>query len=115
MPAIRDFFDRLVTVRCTGKFAGWGCLVSNAHLEQPAGEAQAVLDNHQASLRDALQSALTTAGGLGQLGPGLDLSATAEHFTLLAYAINLRSRAGAQPQALRAAINAALAPVSRTP
>ena len=111
LPAIKDFFDRLISVRCTGKFAGWGCLVSNAHLERPSDAAKAVLDDHQTSLRGSLQSALETADDSRQLRPGLDLSATAEHLTLLAYAINLRSRAGASPEHLRTATDAALTPL----
>lgn len=113
LPAIADFFDRLISVRCTGQFAGWGCLISNAHLEHPAAEAKAVLDNHQAALRDALHAALTTAERQAQLRPNLDLSATADHFALLAYAINLRSRAGAPPASLRAATTAALTPLAK--
>ncbi|TDU90186.1 TetR family transcriptional regulator [Kribbella voronezhensis] len=115
LPAIEDFFSRLVSVRCRGEFAGWGCLVSNAHLENPSGEAKTVLDNHQAGLKAALQSALETAAELKQLRPGLDLSATAEHLTLLAYAINLRSRAGASPDQLKTAVAAALSPLARDP
>lgn len=115
LPAIGDFFDRLVSLRCTGEFAGWGCLVSNAHLEHPSADAQTVLDNHQACLRDALTSALETAAELGQLRPGLDAGATAEHLTLLAYAINLRSRAGASPVLLRTAVDAALKPLASDP
>jgi TetR/AcrR family transcriptional regulator, transcriptional repressor for nem operon len=112
LPAIADFFDRLVSVRCTGEFAGWGCLVSNAHLEHPSGDAKSVLENHQAGLRDALTSALEAAAELGQLRSGLDAGATAEHLTLLAYAINLRSRAGASPVLLRSAVDAALQPLA---
>ncbi|WP_432937428.1 TetR/AcrR family transcriptional regulator [Kribbella sp. CA-253562] len=111
VPAIKDFFHRLISVRCTGEFAGWGCLVSNAHLEQPSSAAKAVLDAHQTSLKEALQSALEAADTCRQLQSGLDLTATAEHFALLAYAINLRSRAGAPPEHLRTATDAALTPL----
>lgn len=107
--AIEDFFTQLVELRCAGDFAGWGCLVSNAHLETPTAATQAVLDEHQAALSAALQAALRKADGKGQLRPGLDLAATAEHLTLLAYAVNLRSRAGEDPERLRLAITAALA------
>jgi hypothetical protein len=108
-------FDRLISVRCTGEFAGWGCLVSNAHLEHPSGDAKTVLDNHQTSLRDALKSALETAAELGQLHPSLNSAATAEHLTLLAYAINLRSRAGASPALLQTAVAAAMSPLAGRP
>jgi hypothetical protein len=43
--------------------------------------------------------------------PGLDLAATAEHLTLLAYAINLRSRAGENAARLRMAAEAAITPL----
>jgi TetR/AcrR family transcriptional regulator, transcriptional repressor for nem operon len=112
LPAIREFFARLVDMRCSGEFAGWGCLVSNAHLESPSGDTKAVLDDHQAALNASLHAALEVAAGKDQLRAGLDLAATAEHLTLLAYAINLRSRADAQPGRLRTAIDAALAPLS---
>ncbi|MFK4085941.1 TetR/AcrR family transcriptional regulator [Kribbella sp. NPDC020789] len=115
VPAISDFFDRLLAARCSGQFAGWGCLISNAHLEQPSDQAQAVLDEHQAALRNALSAALTAADDLGQLRPGLDLGATAEHFALLAYAVNLRSRAGAPAKTLRSAVDAALHAISQNP
>lgn len=111
VPGIRDFFDQLVDLRCSGEFAGWGCLVSNAHLERPSGSARAVLDDHQATLRASVQSALHAAARRNQLRPGLDLASTAEHLTLLAYAINVRSRVGTEPDRLRAAAEAALAPL----
>lgn len=112
LPAIRDFFAQLVEMRCSGEFAGWGCLVSNAHLESPSRDTRAVLEDHQATLNASLHAALEAAAREDQLPTGLDLAATAEHLTLLAYAINLRSRAGAQPDRLRTAIDAALAPLS---
>jgi AcrR family transcriptional regulator len=112
LPAIREFFAQLVETRCSGEFAGWGCLVSNAHLESQSKEAKAVLEDHQTTLNASLHAALETAAHEDQLRTGLDLDATAEHLTLLAYAINLRSRAGAQPDRLRTAIDAALAPLS---
>jgi TetR/AcrR family transcriptional repressor of nem operon len=110
--AIRDFFAQLIGLRCSGEFAGWGCLVSNAHLEGPSDGARAVLDEHQAALRTALHAALKVAAGKGHVRPGLDLAATAEHLTLLAYAINLRSRAGVQAEPLHAAVRAALVPLA---
>ncbi|TDO29838.1 TetR family transcriptional regulator [Kribbella sp. VKM Ac-2527] len=111
LPAISSFFSRLIGVRCSGEFAGWGCLVSNAHLEDSPVGAKVVLDEHQAALSIVLHAALKVADDKHQLRPGLDLAATAEHLTLLAYAINLRSRAGVQAEPLQAAVRAALAPL----
>src|SRR5437899_2319196 len=31
LPAIAEFFARLVRSRCSGERAGWGCLIVNAH------------------------------------------------------------------------------------
>jgi TetR/AcrR family transcriptional repressor of nem operon len=112
LDAISGFFFRLIRMRCSGEFAGWGCLVSNAHLEDPPPGAKSVLDEHQAALRNALHAALKSADDQGQLRSGLDLAATAEHLTLLAYAINLRSRAGVQAGPLHAAVRGALAPLA---
>jgi TetR/AcrR family transcriptional repressor of nem operon len=109
--AIRDFFSRLIDIRCTGDFAGWGCLISNAHLDRPSGAARDVLNDHQGALTAAFRTVLETADRKTQVRPGLDLAATAEHLTLLAYAINLRSRAGENPVRLRVAVEAALTPL----
>ncbi|MFI7068418.1 TetR/AcrR family transcriptional regulator [Kribbella sp. NPDC050124] len=109
LPAITDFFNRLLQLRCTGDFAGWGCLVSNAHVEDPPREIQAVLTEHHDALRDAICSALTVAQSKGQLHDGATIEAKAEMLTLLAYAVNLRSRAGASRSQLKPAIDAALA------
>lgn len=43
-----------------------------------------------------------------KLGADLDIPAVAEHLALLAQGINVRSRAGADPRALRRAVAAAL-------
>lgn len=112
LAAIRNFFSQLIGLRCSGEYAGWGCLVSNAHLDGPSEGARTVLDEHQAALRTALHAALKVAAGKDQIRPGLDLAATAEHLTLLAYAINLRSRAGVQAKPLQAAVRAALTPLA---
>lgn len=108
LPAIADFFSRLIDIRCAGDFAGWGCLISNAHLDQPSGAANDVLDDHQRALAAAFRTVLETADHKAQVRPGVDLAATAEHLTLLAYAINLRSRAGESAVRLRTAVDAAL-------
>lgn len=109
LPAIVDFFDRLIQARCTGEHARWGCMVSNAHAGAEGGDPQVrrVLDSHQERLRTAMHAALSKA----RLRPGLDLEATAELLTLLAYGVNLRSRADADPSHLRAAVAAALDPL----
>jgi TetR/AcrR family transcriptional repressor of nem operon len=109
LPAIADFFDRLLRLRCTGEFAGWGCLVSNAHLEHPPDAVHAILTEHHAALRDALSSALKVAQSKKQLSVGIEIEGVAEMLTLLAYAVNLRSRAGVARSQLEPAVNAALA------
>jgi TetR/AcrR family transcriptional regulator, transcriptional repressor for nem operon len=108
--AIEGFFDRLIEARCAGEHARWGCMVSNAHAGAEGGdpEVRGVLDRHQERLRAALRQALGTAD---DLRPGLDLDATAEMLTLLAYGVNLRSRSGADPTDLRRGVSAALDPL----
>jgi hypothetical protein len=91
LPAIADFFDRLLRLRCTGEFAGWGCLVSNAHVEHPPVAIQAILTEHHAALRDAFTSTLKVAQSKKQLRAGVEIDGVAELLTLLAYAVNLRS------------------------
>jgi TetR/AcrR family transcriptional repressor of nem operon len=109
LPAIADFFDRLLRLRCAGEFAGWGCLVSNAHVEHPPGAVQAILTEHHAALRDAFTSTLKVAQSKKQLCAGVDIDGVAEMLTLLTYAVNLRSRAGASRSQLEPAVRAALA------
>ncbi|MGR6923532.1 TetR/AcrR family transcriptional regulator [[Actinomadura] parvosata] len=110
LPAVASFFEQLVAARCTGEHARWGCLVTNTHTgagrELP--EVRQVLDAHHAELRAAMRAALTVAAGLGQVRPGLDLDAAAETLALLAYGVNLRSRAGADPGDLLAGVRAVL-------
>lgn len=105
------FFDRLITTRCRGPRARWGCLATN--LQTTAGglspDVTTVLSEHQQKLLHALTSALDTAHTLGQLRGELAIPAAAEHLALLAQGINLRSRAGADPRALRRAAESALA------
>lgn len=114
LPAVREFFDGLIDVRCSGEFAGWGCMVVNAHagVERTDPEVRRLLDTHHRELREALAAALETARRLGQLaaspGPAADTLA------LLAYGVNLRSRAGADATELRRTVQAALAPLPRT-
>ncbi|MFD0688035.1 TetR/AcrR family transcriptional regulator [Actinomadura fibrosa] len=114
LPAIADFFAGLVRARCSGEFARWGCMVSNAHAagENADPQVRAVLDEHHERLRDAMLAALTAADAHGQLAPGVDAHATAELLALLAYGVNLRSRAGADAGALTRTVDAALALLS---
>jgi TetR/AcrR family transcriptional repressor of nem operon len=107
--AVRAFFDQLLRLRCSGEYAGWGCMMANANTESPPDGVRAVLSEHHAVLRDSLAAALKIAQGNGELRSGTEVSGAAELLTLLAYAINLRSRSGATRAQLRSAVNAALA------
>ncbi|WP_049561657.1 TetR/AcrR family transcriptional regulator [Nonomuraea sp. SBT364] len=110
LPAVDGFFERLVAARCTGKHARWGCLVTNAHTgaAREVPEIREVLDAHHGALRAAMRAALRSARELGQTRPGLDLDACSENLALLAYGVNLRSRAGAEPAELLAGVRAVL-------
>ncbi|MFJ3338659.1 TetR/AcrR family transcriptional regulator [Streptomyces sp. NPDC086766] len=110
LPAVAEFFQGLVEARCAGEFARWGCLISNAHAGAETGdpEVRALLDRHHVELRDALQTALVTAHDQGQLAAEIDLRSSAELLALLAYGVNLRSRAGADAGALGATVKATL-------
>ena len=103
LPAVREFFDGLIDVRCSGEFAGWGCMVVNANAgtERLDPEVRRLLDTHHRDLRDALAQALKHARTLGHLRPGVDPEPTANTLALLAYGVNLRSRAGADAGELR--------------
>lgn len=117
LPAIADFFERLIEARCAGEHARWGCMVSNAHTGPEAAdpEVREVLDLHHEHLRVAMRAALRRARARGQLRPGNDPGTTAELLTLLAYGVNLRSRAGEGPDGLRTAVAAALEPLRLDP
>lgn len=110
---LATFFDQLITARCTGRRARWGCLATNVHTfaGDAVGAVAPALAAHQQRLRDALTAALTTARNLRQLRDDLPVPAVAEQFALLAQGINVRSRAGADPRALRRAAQAALVAV----
>ncbi|MCX4452389.1 TetR/AcrR family transcriptional regulator [Streptomyces sp. NBC_01728] len=112
--AVAEFFDGLIEARCAGEHARWGCLVSNAHAgaENSDPEIRALLDQHHQELRDAMHAALVTAEAQGQLAAGTDPGAAAELLALLAYGVNLRSRAGADAGALHATVAAALQSLS---
>ncbi|MGA5320100.1 TetR/AcrR family transcriptional regulator [Streptomyces seoulensis] len=110
LPAVSEFFAGLIEARCSGEYARWGCMVSNAHAgaENSDPEVRALLDQHHRELREAMYAALTTAERQGQLAPGTDPGAAADLLALLAYGVNLRSRAGADAEVLRGTVNAAL-------
>lgn len=110
LPAVAEFFDGLIEARCSGEYARWGCMVSNAHAgaENSDPDVRAVLDQHHRELRDAIYAALVTAEHQGQLAHGADPDASADLLALLAYGVNLRSRAGADAAALRRTVAAAL-------
>jgi AcrR family transcriptional regulator len=119
LQAVEEFFAALIRQRCVGRYAGWGCLVTNAHTGPESSDAQVreVLDQHHRLLREALSAALHTAAARGQLTDGVDLDATAGVLAVLAYGVNLRSRAGADADAetLHAAVAAALRPLRVPP
>jgi AcrR family transcriptional regulator len=111
LPAIADFFTGLIDARCSGEYARWGCMVSNAHAgaENSDPEVRAVLDRHHEQLRDAMHAALVTADAREGLAPGCDPGTWADLLALLAYGVNLRSRAGADARDLSRTVTATLA------
>jgi hypothetical protein len=87
-------------------------MVSNAHAGPGGAEdddVRRILDAHHDGLCAAMRAALRAADRQGQLRPGLDVDGTAQTLALLAYGVNLRSRAGAPATALTASVDAALA------
>lgn len=111
LEAIREFFDGLVDARCEGPFARWGCMVANTYAAPESSDPQVreVMQRHHNRLIGELRAALEAAAAQGQLRPGVDPRAGAEHLALLAYGINIRSRDGAHAEDLRAGVAAALA------
>lgn len=105
LPAVADFFVGLIRTRCTGEHAQWGCMIANAHAngENDDPDISAVLSRHHDQLRAALRTAL-------EREPELRISAVqgADMLAMLAYGVNLRSRAGADQKALSATVKAAL-------
>ncbi|MEV5576883.1 TetR/AcrR family transcriptional regulator [Spirillospora sp. NPDC052269] len=119
IPAIAAFFDQLIQARCEGPYARWGCMVSNAHAgtappvaaDGPGGEdaqVRQVLEQHHTALRGAMTAALQAARSRSQLRSGVDVDTSADVLALLAYGVNLRSRAGAPAADLRTTVTAAL-------
>lgn len=117
LPAIAEFFAGLIEARCSGEYARWGCMVSNAHAGAENGdpEIRTLLDQHHQQLRDAMHAALVTARARGQLGPDADLGAAADLLALLAYGVNLRSRAWADARTLNSTVAAALTSIGGRP
>ncbi|MFK4106447.1 TetR family transcriptional regulator C-terminal domain-containing protein [Streptomyces sp. NPDC019531] len=110
LPAVHDFFAALIEARCSGAYARWGCMVSNAHAGGENGDPgiRAALDRHHAELREALRTALTAGVAKGQLQPGTDPGAAADLLALLAYGVNLRSRSGADAGELTTTVTGVL-------
>lgn len=115
LPAIAGFFGRLITARCSGPHARWGCLVTNLQVSAEGAEpgVREVLAEHQRRLLGAMQAALGVAERDGQLRDDVEVVASAEHLALLAQGVNLRSRAGADHRSLRSAVAAALSSLRR--
>lgn len=97
LPAIAQFFGQLIRTRCSGERARWGCLMVNAHAgpESADPDVRRRLDHHHKQLRNALRDALATAYRLHHLRSTVDINQAAQQLALLAYGVNLRSRAGA--------------------
>lgn len=108
--SIVAFFERLVSARCTGDHARWGCLITNAHIAagQDTPGVRQVLEEHHTALRASMCATLESARDRGQLRSGLGVEASAEALVVLAYGINLRSRAGAEASDLLAGVHAVL-------
>lgn len=110
LPAIADFFGGLITARCVGPRARWGCLITNL-LADAQGLENAIADvlvEHNDRLVSALSAALRAAADREQLRADVDLHGAAEQLALLAHGVNLRSRTGADEATLRSAVAAAL-------
>lgn len=110
LPALAGFFGGLITARCCGPWARWGCLATNLQVSADVDDCdvQVVLAEHQQRLHAAMRAALAAAAEAGQLRPDVALDGSAEQLALLAQGVNLRSRAGADPASLRAGVTAAL-------
>ncbi|MFD0205425.1 MULTISPECIES: TetR/AcrR family transcriptional regulator [Saccharothrix] len=117
LPAIADFFRALIRARCSGAHARWGCLVTNAHAgpEQDDPDVRSVLQDHHDRLRAAMCAALERARATGGLRPDIVPATSADVLALLAYGVNLRSRAGASPEALAETVTAVLASLATRP
>jgi TetR/AcrR family transcriptional regulator, transcriptional repressor for nem operon len=110
LPAITRFFGQLIRARCSGERARWGCLMVNAHAgpESAEPDVRRRLDHHHKLLRNAIRDALGTAHRLRQLHSTVDIGQAAQQLALLAYGVNLRSRAGASAAELRRTVKHSL-------
>lgn len=110
LTAIAAFFGRLITARCSGEHARWGCLATNLHVSDEATTpgAKEILAGHHRRLVAAMRSALDAARHAGQLRGDVEVATSAEHLALLAHGVNVRSRAGEDETTLRSAVAAAL-------
>jgi TetR/AcrR family transcriptional repressor of nem operon len=110
LPAIEEFFARLIQQRCSGEHARFGCMLANAHVgpESIDRDVQRVLTLFHERLVRAMRAALGIAGTRGQVAADLDLNATADLLALVAYGVNVRSRAGSGTSQLRGTISALL-------
>ncbi|MEU4744211.1 TetR/AcrR family transcriptional regulator [Actinosynnema sp. NPDC023658] len=117
LPAIAEFFRGLIEARCSGAHARWGCMVTNAHAgaENDDPDVRPVLHEHHDRLRGAMCAALERARAAGDLRPGVVLATSADVLATLAYGVNLRSRAGATPEALGETVTAVLASLATRP
>ncbi|MEU3206736.1 helix-turn-helix domain-containing protein [Streptomyces cyaneofuscatus] len=108
--AVTDFFSALIEARCSGEYARWGCMISNAHVgaENADPDIRAVLERQHRTLRASMVASLAVARSKGQLAPDTDLEAAGELLALLAHGVNLRSRAGADPAELHRAVTTAV-------
>ncbi|GGY80086.1 hypothetical protein GCM10010300_25050 [Streptomyces olivaceoviridis] len=116
MPAGSARLVQSVSARSITYVAGSG-RVSNAHAGAGNGDpgVRALLDQHHQESRDAMYTALVTARTHGQLATEADPAAAADLPALLACGLNLRSRAGADAQALKRTVTAALDFTGRRP
>lgn len=117
LPAVSEFFAELIEARCSGEYERWGCMIANALAGAENGdpEVRALLDLQHQRLRDALHAALTTAETHGQFAPTTDPGTAADVLALLAYGVNLRSRAGADARTLKKTVTADLRSIGRQP
>lgn len=87
LPAVTDFFAGLIETRCTGEFARWGCMISNAHAGTENGDpaVRALLDRQHQRLRTALHAAHLSAQRQRQLAEEVDPDSVADVLALLAH------------------------------
>lgn len=108
LAVVTEFFGKLIETRCSGEYARWGCLISNAHANGDDPDVREILSLHHDRLRAAMFGALERAEAAGQLRPEVSVASAADMLALPAYGVNLRSRAGADPGTLRKSVTAAI-------